>query len=148
MSKFTPEEIAYFQSQRFGRLATVSEKGELHVVPVSFRYNSEQESIDIGGYNITSTKKYRDALRHGRVAFVIDDILPSGKTRMVEIRGAAEGLPEGGKEIMPEGGKGIKATFSPELLRIKPTRIISFGLDSAIVQPGEARADFSSRKVG
>ena len=32
MGKFTPEEIAYVQSQRFGRLATVSQDGELHVV--------------------------------------------------------------------------------------------------------------------
>jgi hypothetical protein len=28
MSKFTPEEIAYLQSQHYGRLATVSQNGE------------------------------------------------------------------------------------------------------------------------
>jgi pyridoxamine 5'-phosphate oxidase family protein len=140
MSKFTPEEIAYLQSQRLGRLATVSEKGEPHVVPVSFRYNPEQDSIDIGGHNIVSTKKYRDAVRYGRVAFVVDDVLPPWKPRMIEVRGTVEGLPEGGKEIME--------TLSPEILRITPTRIISFGLNSDIVQPGQARVDFSSRKVG
>ncbi|HLZ59489.1 MAG TPA: PPOX class F420-dependent oxidoreductase [Ktedonosporobacter sp.] len=139
MSKFTPEELAYFQSQHIGRLATVSEKGEPHVVPVTFRYNPEQESIDIGGHNLVQTKKYRDALRHGRVAFVVDDVLPPGKTRMVEVRGTVEALPEGGKEIVE--------TFSPEMLRITPTRIISFGLSSGNVQPGQARVDFSSRKV-
>jgi pyridoxamine 5'-phosphate oxidase family protein len=140
MSKFTPEEIAYLQSQRLGRLATVSEKGEPHVVPVSFRYNPEQDSIDIGGHNIVSTKKYRDAVRYGRVAFVVDDVLPPWKPRMIEVRGTVEGLPEGGKEIME--------AFSPDILRITPTRIISFGLNSDIVQPGQARVDFSSRKVG
>ena len=140
MSKFTPEEIAYLQSQRLGRLATVSEKGEPHVVPVSFRYNPVQDSIDIGGHNIVSTKKYRDAVRYGRVAFVVDDVLPPWKPRMIEVRGTVEGLPEGGKEIME--------AFSPEILRITPTRIISFGLNSDIVQPGQARVDFSSRKVG
>src|SRR5579859_2544705 len=41
MSKFTPEEIAYLQSQHIGRLATISEAGELHVVPVTFRYHPE-----------------------------------------------------------------------------------------------------------
>src|SRR6266702_2547518 len=76
MGKFTPEEIAYVQSQRFGRLATVSQDGELHVVPVTFRYHPEDESIAIGGENLTQTKKYRDAVRHGRVAFVVDDVLP------------------------------------------------------------------------
>ena len=140
MSKFTAEEIAYLQSQRLGRLATVSEKGEPHVVPVSFRYNPEQESIDIGGHNIVSTKKYRDAVRYGRVAFVVDDVLPPWKPRMIEVRGTVEGLPQGGKEIVE--------SFSPEMLRITPTRIISFGLNSDIVQPGQARVDFSSRKVG
>jgi len=140
MSKFTPEEIAYFQSQRLGRLATVSEKGEPHVVPVGFRYNPEQDSIDIGGHNIVPTKKYRDAVRYGRVAFVVDDVLPPWKPRMIEVRGTVQGLPEGGKAIVE--------AFSPEILRITPTRIISFGLNSDIVRPGEGRVDYSSRKVG
>jgi len=140
MSKFTPEEIAYLQSQRLGRLATVSEKGEPHVVPVGFRYNPEQDSIDIGGHNIVPTKKYRDAVRYGRVAFVVDDVLPPWKPRMIEVRGTVQGLLEGGKAIVE--------AFSPEILRITPTRIISFGLNSDIVRPGEGRVDFSSRKVG
>ena len=140
MSKFTPEEIAYLQSQRLGRLATVGEKGEPHVVPVSFRYNPEQDSIDIGGHNIVPTKKYRDAVRYGRVAFVVDDVLLPWKPRMIEVRGTVQGLPEGGKAIVE--------AFSPEILRITPTRIISFGLNSDIVRPGEGRVDFSSRKVG
>ena len=140
MSTFTPEEIAYLQSQRFGRLATVSQTGELHVVPVTFRYHPESESIDIGGENLTQTKKYRDAVRHGRVAFVVDDVVPPRPPRMIEVRGTVEGLPEGGKAIME--------AFSPEILRITPTRIISFGLSGSVVQSGQARVDFSSRKVG
>ena len=39
MSSFTPDEIAYLQSQRLGRLATVGPDGQPHVVPVGFRYN-------------------------------------------------------------------------------------------------------------
>ena len=38
MGRFTPQEIEYLQSQRLGRLATVNKKGDLHVVPVGFRY--------------------------------------------------------------------------------------------------------------
>lgn len=140
MSKFTPEEIAYLQSQRLGRLATVNEQGDPHVVPVSFRYNPEQDSIDIGGHNIVPTKKYRDAVRHGRVAFVVDDVVPPWKPRMLEVRGSVEALPEGGKAIVE--------AFSPEILRITPTRIISFGLNSDMVKPGEGRVDYSSRRVG
>jgi pyridoxamine 5'-phosphate oxidase family protein len=113
MSRFTPAEIAYLQSQRLGRLATVNEKGDLHVVPVGFRYNAEQDTIDIGGHNIVPTKKYREALRHGRVAFVVDDVLPPWKPRLVEVRGTVQAFPEGGKEIVKD--------FSPEILRITPT---------------------------
>ena len=140
MSTFTPEEIAYLQSQRYGRLATVSQTGELHVVPVTFRYNPLEESIDIGGENLVQTKKYRDAVSHGRVAFVVDDVLSPGNMRMIEVRGAVKGLPVGGKEIME--------FFAPEMMRILPTRIISFGLRSDSVQPGQARAPIASRKVG
>ena len=140
MSKFTSEEIAYLQSQRLGRLATVSKTGEPHVVPVSFRYNPEQDSIDIGGHNIVPTKKYRDAVSYGRVAFVVDDVQPPWKPRMIEVRGTVEGLPEGGKAIMEN--------FSPEILRITPTHIISFGLNSDAVRPAEGRVDYYSRKVG
>ncbi len=139
MSRFTPAEIAYLQSQRLGRLATVNQKGDLHVVPVGFRYNPEQDSIDIGGHNIVPTKKYRDALRHGRVAFVVDDVLPPWQPRMVEVRGTVQGLAEGGKQIMKD--------FSPEILRITPTYIVSLGLEDEVVQPGQGRVQFHSRKV-
>lgn len=139
MSRFTPEEIAYLQSQRLGRLATVGKNGEPHVVPVGFRYNPEHESIDIGGLNMGSTKKYRDAINYGRVAFVVDDVLPPWRPRMLEVRGTVEGLPEGGKEIIEH--------FSSEILRITPTHILSFGLASEPVEPAQGKVDFTSRKV-
>ena len=87
MSNFTPAEIEYLKSQRLGRLATVNSKGEPHVVPVSFRYNAELDTIDIGGRNMASTKKYRDAARQGKVAFVVDDVLPPWQPRGIEIAG-------------------------------------------------------------
>lgn len=123
MSVFTPAEIAYLQSQRLGRLATVGLDGQPHVVPVSFRYNPDPDTIDIGGHNIAQTKKYRDARNSKRAALVIDDV-PSvnpWKARGIEIRGVAEALPSGGNTILPG--------FSPEMIRIKPRRIISWGID-------------------
>ncbi len=123
MSHFTAAEIEYFASQRLGRIATVSASGEPHVVPVSFRYNPELDSIDIGGHNIGKSKKFRDAARRGRVAFVVDDVLPPWKPRGIEVRGTAETHATGGKEI--------NANFDPELIRIYPTRIIGWGIDSS-----------------
>jgi pyridoxamine 5'-phosphate oxidase family protein len=139
MSRFTSAEIAYLQSQRLGRLATTNEKGDLHVVPVAFRYNPETDTIDIGGHNIVPTKKYRDAVRHGRVAFVVDDVLPPWKPRMVEVRGTVQGIPEGGKEI--------NAHFAPDILRLTPTYIGSIGVNDDVVQPGQQRVNYSGRKV-
>jgi pyridoxamine 5'-phosphate oxidase family protein len=132
MSNFTPTEIEYFKSQRLGRLATVNDAGEPHVVPVSFRYNPEFDTIDIGGHNIARSKKFREAERNGRVAFVVDDVLPPWQPRGIEIHGHAKVFPTGGQEIMKN--------FAPELIRIYPTRIISWGID------GDAFHS-SSRKV-
>lgn len=122
MSRFTAQEIEYLRSQRLGRLATLSASGEPHVVPVGFRYNADLDTIDIGGHNIGQSKKYRDAARDGRVAFVVDDVLPPWKPRGVEVRGLAEVLGEGGKQIMQN--------FDDEMIRITPSRIISWGIDS------------------
>ena len=140
MGRFTPEEIAYMQSQRLGRLATVNEKGDLHVVPVAFRYNADHDTIDIGGHNIVPTKKYRDAVRHRRVAFVVDDVLPPWKPRMVEVRGTVQAESVGGKDINPN--------FSPDILRLTPTYIVSMGVNDDVVRPGQQRVNYYGRKVG
>lgn len=139
MSRFTTEEIEYLQSQRLGRLATVNQKGDLHVVPIGFRYNPEHDSIDLGGMNIVPTKKYREALRHGRVAFVVDDVLPPWKPRFIEIRGTVQAFPEGGKEIVE--------AFGPDILRLTPTYIVSMGMGDDIVQPAEGKVQYNARKV-
>jgi pyridoxamine 5'-phosphate oxidase family protein len=131
MSAFTEAEIEYLRSQRLARLATLGEGGEPHVVPVGFTYNAALDTIDVGGHNIGRSKKFHDAMRDGRVALVVDDVLPPWKPRAVEILGVAETL--------SEGGKNVHANFDDELIRIHPTRIISWGID------GHER---SSRKVG
>lgn len=133
MSNFTTQEIEYLAGQRLGRLATLSASGEPHVVPVGFRYNAELDTIDIGGHNIGKSKKYRDAARDGRVAFVVDDVLPPWKPRGVEVRGLAEVLGEGGKQIMQ--------SFDDEMLRITPTRIISWGIESDAHSPDSRRVE-------
>ena len=139
MSRFTPEEIAYLQSQRLGRLATIGANGDLHVVPVGFRYNPEQDTIDIGGHNFATSKKYRDALRHGRVAFVVDDVLPPWKPRFVEVRGTVQAEATGGTAIVPN--------FPPEIIRVTPTYIVSIGVNDEVVMPSQGRVNYHGRKV-
>ncbi len=123
-SVFTPAEIAYLKSQRLGRLATVDPGGQPHVVPVGFQYNPDLDTIDIGGHDFAKRKKFRDVQRSPRVAFVIDDLASVNpwRVRGIEIRGVAEVLESGGKEIGPG--------YDAEMFRIKPKRIISWGIET------------------
>lgn len=116
MSKFTEAELAYLQTQRLGRLATMNERGEPQVAAVGFRYNPELDTIDISGYNMANTQKFRNIARNPRVSFLVDDVLPPWKTRSFEIRGQAEALLDGGQPAEPQ--------MSPALIRITPRRII------------------------
>lgn len=123
MSVFTPAEISYLQSQRLGRIATVSPNGQPHVVPVGFQYNPNQDTIDIGGHDFSKRKKFRDVQHNPRVAFVIDDIVSVNPwtVRGIEIRGQAEILTTGGKEIGPG--------YDSAMFRVRPKRIVSWGIE-------------------
>ncbi len=133
MSVFTNKEIAYFEEQQLGRLATVDAEGRPHVVPVAFRYNAELDAVDIGGHNFARSKKFRDAGETGKAAFVVDDVLPPWRPRGIEVRGRAE--------VHSQGGKAIMEDFAEELIRIIPRRIIGWGIDSDEYRP-------NSRSVG
>jgi pyridoxamine 5'-phosphate oxidase family protein len=133
MSVFTPSEIEYLTSQRICRVATVSTAGEPHVVPVRFRYNPELDVLEIGGHDFGKSKKFRDAMRNNKVAIVVDDTTEERKPRGVEVRGLAEAIMEGGEELF----RGA----DPEFVRITPTHVASWGVDSDNFTP-------ISRKVG
>ena len=135
MSVFTDEERRYLLSGvALGRLATVGSDGTPHVVPTSYRYNQRHDTIDIGGHDFARRKKYRDVLRNAKVAFVIDDLASVNpwRARGIEIRGEAEVLDTGGTELGPG--------FAPQMFRITPKRIVSWGLS------GE-QMSFSARSV-
>lgn len=125
MSVFTAAEIAYLQSQRLGRLATVGPDGQPHVVPVGFRYNPDLDTIDIGGHDFAKRKKFRDAQRNPKVALVVDDLasITPWRVRGIEVRGEVEVLMSGGEHLGPG--------FDPEIFRIRPKRIVSWGLPAA-----------------
>lgn len=116
MSKFTAAELEYLQSQRLGRLATVNQRGEPQIAAVGFHHNPEFDTIDIGGYDMASSQKFRNIARNGLVSFLVDDVLPPWQTRSMEIRGRAEALHDGGESTAPGN--------SPALIRIHPRRII------------------------
>jgi pyridoxamine 5'-phosphate oxidase family protein len=127
VSAFTGAEIEYLRGQRLGRLATVDGKGEPHVVPAAFSYNAKLDTIDIGGHNMGRSKKFRDARSTGRAAFVVDDVLPPGPPRGVEVRGRAE--------VFERDGQGVNANFGAELIRLHPKRIVGWVLGTDAYRP-------------
>jgi pyridoxamine 5'-phosphate oxidase family protein len=133
MSVFTEKEREYLLSGvRLGRLATVGSDGIPHVVPTAFRYNPDHDTIDIGGHDFAKRKKYRDVLSNPKVAFVVDDIasVSPWRVRGIEMRGEAEVLDTGGIELM--------RGFDPEMFRIAPKRIVSWGLDEQMSYKGRS----------
>jgi pyridoxamine 5'-phosphate oxidase family protein len=81
----------YLASQARGRLATVGPDGAPQNKPVGFVYNAELGTIDIAGFDMESSAKYRNVGVNPNVAFVVDDAVSEGAagTRFVEIRGQA-----------------------------------------------------------
>lgn len=113
---FTDAELEYLASQRLGRIATQKPNGTLQNSPVGFGYNPEERTIDIGGYRLDQSRKFRNVGDNGRVAFVVDDLVSvqPWRVRCVEIRGHAEALPG-------EDGQA-------PIIRIHPQRVISYGI--------------------
>ncbi len=135
MSVFTDQEREYLLSGvPLGRLATAGPDGMPHVVPTGFRYNQHRDTIDVGGHDFATRKKYRDVLSNPKVAFVVDELVSVSpwRVRGIEIRGEAEVLDTGGTEL----GRG----FAPEMFRITPKRIVSWGLSGELMS-------FSARSV-
>lgn len=124
-----PAEIAYLRSQPLGRLATVDAAGAPQNNPVAFSVD-DTGTIEIGGMRMGGTRKFRNVTANGKAALVVDDIVSFDPwtVRMVEIRGTAEAL----TGVHREPGSYLSA----EIIRLHPTRVISFGLDPVGDEPG------------
>ncbi len=122
--RFTEAEIAYLASQTLGRLATMQRNGTLQNSPVGFIYNADLDTIDITGHGMSVSQKYRNVGANSQVAFVVDDIASRQpwRIRCLEIRGTAEAVPP------PAEARADPRGFDGAIIRITPTRIISFGL--------------------
>jgi pyridoxamine 5'-phosphate oxidase family protein len=117
-----PAELNYLRGQRLGRLATVDAKGRPQANPVGFFLSDDGGTIDIAGYSMDSTKKWRNIAGNPNVSLVVDDIasLNPWRVRGVEIRGIAEQVP---------GRHQFDAFVSEGLIRIRPYSVYSWGLD-------------------
>lgn len=115
----TDLERDYLSTQRLGRLATVGPKGDPQNNPVGFAYNAETGTIDIGGWNLAESRKYRNLRHNDQVAFVVDDLVSvkPWRVRGIEIRGRAE-------TAVAENSR-----FSGDVIRVHPHTVFTWGID-------------------
>jgi len=112
----TPVELAYLIGQRLGRLATVDAAGAPGVVPVTHRVDDDLGVVDIAGFRLAASAKWRNVRREPRVAYVVDDLetVDPWKPRGIQLRGTAQTVTVDGTD----------------LIRVTPLRVIAWGLDT------------------
>ncbi|MET9468713.1 PPOX class F420-dependent oxidoreductase [Streptomyces sp. NPDC006544] len=120
---FSEPELTYLRAQHLGRLATVDAAGQPQANPVGF-FPQEDGTILVGGLSMGTTKKWRNLEGNPRLSLVVDDLVSTRpwKVRGVEIRGVA---------TLEVGPHSLGPHFSPEVIRIHPHRVLSWGLDDA-----------------
>jgi pyridoxamine 5'-phosphate oxidase family protein len=141
MSVFTPGEIAYMGENTMCRMATVGRNGELHVAPVTYVYNADEDAIDIGGIDFANTKKWRDLQHDRHLTILVDDFSPSA-AHAIEVRGEAEVHDTGGSTINPR----IDG-FVEQFVRLRPTYVVSWGIEPGTGMTPEG-FEVRSRRVG
>lgn len=115
-------EQSYLTGLSRARLATIAPNGTPQNKPVGFTYNVDLGTIDIRGFGMADSAKFRNITANPDVALVIDDSDEDGadNVRFLEIRGRAESAVE-----PPEP----ETYVSPEIIRIHPRRIVSWNID-------------------
>src|ERR1700744_2191820 len=118
----TRHERDYLARQPLGRLATVDSNGHPQNNPVGFDYDEDSGTIDIGGFSMGTTRKFANVATTPFASLVVDDLVSRDPwtVRGLEIRGRAEAI---------RGQEPRNSYSSPDVIRIYPSRIISWGLD-------------------
>jgi pyridoxamine 5'-phosphate oxidase family protein len=118
----TPAEQAFLIRQPRGYLATIGPDATPQVKPLGFSYNSALGTIDISGFNMGASAKYRNIQADPKVAFVVDEVTEQTMqgAHFLEIRGIAEAV---------TGPVTADAHLAREMIRIHPRRVIAFNVD-------------------
>jgi pyridoxamine 5'-phosphate oxidase family protein len=135
---FKPHEIEFMKAADLARLATVQPDGTLQNSPVGFSYNEDLGTVDIHGYRMSKSRKFRNLASNNTVALVVDDIASRDpwRVRCLEIRGTAEQVDSGEHRAEHNGDE-----IDTAMIRITPRRIISFGIDDTDTEPHKLAAD-------
>ena len=134
---FKTHEIDFLRQADLGRLATIQRDGTPQNSPVGFDYNEELGTIDIAGYRMSESQKFRNIAHHPKVAFVVDDIASRDpwRVRCLEIRGTAE------QAAVAPARAAAGDHLDTAIIRITPRRIISFGIEDQESEPHQLVPD-------
>jgi pyridoxamine 5'-phosphate oxidase family protein len=132
----TDAEQRFLARQPRGYLSTIGPDGTPQVKPLGFAYNAALGTIDIAGYNMARSAKYRNVQANPRVAFVVDEVTEASMegAHFLEIRGIAEAVPGG--SVSTDGH------LAAEIIRIHPRRVIAYNVDPD--QPGLQTRDIAA----
>jgi pyridoxamine 5'-phosphate oxidase family protein len=89
-------------------------------------------TVDIAGFRMSASQKFRNVSRDGRVALVVDDVVSTQpwRVRFLEVRGTAEAVDMAG---------GAADLDDASVIRIRPTRIVSFGIEEPPGEPHQTK---------
>lgn len=119
----TDAEIEYLAAQPLGRMATVQRNGQPQNSPMGYVWNPATQTVDLVGFRMQKTQKWKNVAQNNRIAFVVDDLVSRDpfQARMLEIRGTVE-LLMNPTDVVRAGGDGA-------VIRLHPRKIISMGID-------------------
>jgi len=92
--RLTDAEQRFLTRHPRGHLSTIGPDGSPQVKPLGFTYNTALGTIDIAGFNMGRSAKYRNIGSNPRVAFVVDEVTADTMegAHFLEIRGVAEAV--------------------------------------------------------
>jgi pyridoxamine 5'-phosphate oxidase family protein len=131
----TDAEQRFLARQPLGHLATIGPDGMPQVKPLGFTWNAALGTIDIAGFNMGASAKYRNVQANPRVALVVDEMTEASLegAHFLEIRGVAETV---------TGPASADGHLAAEIIRVRPQRVIAYNVDPE--QPGLQSRDVAA----
>ena len=131
----TDAERRFLARQPLGHLATIGPDGTPQVKPLGFTWNTHLGTIDIPGFNMGGSAKYRNIRANPQVALVVDEMTEQSMegAHFLEIRGTAEAVVD---RASADGH------LAAEMIRIHPRRVVAYNVDPE--QPGLESRDVAA----
>ena len=123
MTTFDDPHLSYLREHDLGVLATVAPNGAPQAKPVGYRLGPEDTTIDIAGFEMARSAKFRNIVERPEVAFTVEDrpdrSAGARGVRFVEVRGRAE-------PVRREAAAGEDT--GDWIIRIHPRRVVSWNI--------------------